>query len=289
MSSVTAGGKGELSAAPEEGVRARSLGMEGIGNARDLGGLHTDGGKTVRRGLLLRSASLDNATEADKLRLRDHFHVTSIVDLRMNFERERFASTELEFGRTCCISVFDEERRMRERGKFGIPLDRKLSTMDMVMMGVDAGVVNGEMYIGFLESPHAKRAWSQVLRCVLEQPADEALLIHCTQGKDRTGVATMLVLAALGVREDDILADYLQTNVYNADLIEREREALRGRGVAEDRMDAYMLGLDQVYPSTLTTALDHLKETYGSVRGYLLGELSLNAADLETLQAKYLA
>ena len=116
---------------------------------------------------------------------------------------------------------------------------------------------------------------------------DGALLYHCTAGKDRVGVGTMLLLTALGVDWPVIVENYLITNermaastdclltaVVDYDLSEAEREVIR----TFDRADA----------AFLTAARDAIAARYGSVDAFLTQALGVGASERETLRARYL-
>ena len=67
---------------------SRMIIFAGIINARDLGGLTTIEGKTIRKGLLLRTANLSQATEADLSKLRQDYRLSAVIDLRTAVERK---------------------------------------------------------------------------------------------------------------------------------------------------------------------------------------------------------
>ncbi len=119
-------------------------------------------------------------------------------------------------------------------------------------------------------------------------PEGRSLLFHCTQGKDRTGCAAMLILSALGVSEDIILEDYMLTNIFNAGLIENDRKMLLSRGIKEDELKKYMFVLNSVNIEMMTNALSWLKENYGSPVGYIIHELGINENEIEKLKSKFL-
>ncbi|MDD5863056.1 MAG: tyrosine-protein phosphatase [Firmicutes bacterium] len=68
-------------------MQDRSIAFEKIANARDMGGLHTVEGRVLSPGLLIRSANLSEATQADRIVLRDKYHLSIIIDLRTETER----------------------------------------------------------------------------------------------------------------------------------------------------------------------------------------------------------
>ena len=279
-----------MNASSRYSAKSQSLGLSGIGNARELGGYEVADGRQVRRGLLLRTAAPEGATEADRVRLERDLKLTCVLDLRMDMERQMLkgSASPLGFAENHVISILDQDyyARLYE----GIDLDKAMATspLERVIMGVDLGVIGETMYIGFLEAESGKCGYREVFERLLAQPADEALLFHCTQGKDRTGLAAMLILSVLGADDDTIVFDYLLTNTFNAALIERERQALLAMGTAERDLDRYLIGFDMVAPATMQRALDHLRATYGSVWGYCRDELGVEEDGAKELRAKYL-
>ena len=123
---------------------------------------------------------------------------------------------------------------------------------------------------------------------LLTLPEGRSLLFHCTQGKDRTGCAAVLILSALGVDENTIMDDFLLTNTFNAELIESERKMLTEQGYAGEELDRLMKAMDEVDPQYMTNALDWMKKNYGSVTGYITQELGITDEQLEELRAKFL-
>lgn len=269
-------------------AESQSIGLEGVGNARELGGYRSADGRAVRRGLLLRSAAPVGATEADRRRLRDVYNLTLVLDLRLGYERATSVPTDLSFATVRPVGILDEERIMRELRGASEQIGADASPATIITMAVDQGIVSDAMYVDFLEGECGKRGYATVLRSLLAQPEGEALLFHCTQGKDRTGLAAMLILSALGVGEETILFDFLLTNTFNAELIARERRMLVDYGIPADQMDRYMHGFDQVFASTMRTALGHLEREYGSVWGYIRGELGVSEAERAELRRRYL-
>ncbi|GLH75128.1 protein-tyrosine-phosphatase [Bradyrhizobium sp. SSBR45G] len=105
------------------------------------------------------------------------------------------------------------------------------------------------------------------------------LVIHCTAGKDRTGVACALVLAALDVPDEIILDDYLLTNQYfrrdTASHAELPHEVLEAIGT--------------VQASFLAAALDTVREAHGGLDAYMRDALGIDDAARAALQQRYLS
>ena len=171
-------------------------------------------------------------------------------------------------------------------------LEKKLSVegdaMERLKFIIDSGLVSYDMYVGFLSEESGKKAYSEFFRELLDLPPERSLLFHCSQGKDRTGCAAMLILSVLGADEDTIMRDYMLTNVFNAKLIDSQRKMLISHGVKESDMEKYMMILDEVNPKTMNTVLEWLKENYGSPVGYIINELGVSPEEIEQLKAKFL-
>ena len=153
---------------------------------------------------------------------------------------------------------------------------------------VDSGFASYDMYINFLADDNGKKAYREFFRELLALPPERSLLFHCSQGKDRTGCAAMLILSALGVSEDTIIDDYMLTNIFNAGLIASQHKMLLSHGINESDMERYMLVLDEVNPKTMNAVLSWLKENYGSPVGYIIKELGISAEEIAELKAKFL-
>ena len=113
-------------------------------------------------------------------------------------------------------------------------------------------------------------------------------MFHCTQGKDRTGCAAMLLLFALGAGEETVMEDFLLTNEFNAALIAEERQYLKENGVSEAELDVFMATMDQVFPAFLENAIAWMTETYGSPLGYITQALGVTEDEITALRDKFL-
>jgi len=96
---------------------------------------------------------------------------------------------------------------------------------------------------------------------VLAQSSNSPAVIHCTAGKDRTGILSAMVLELLGVDGERILEDYYLTN----QIIDKLANRLRSRPGLENR-STESLG---VPPGLLKQVLDGIRDEYSSVVGYV--------------------
>lgn len=180
---------------PRVGPSGRRLAVEGLHNARDLGGLALRGGGSTPGGVLFRSENLDPVTESGWQELRAA-GIRTVVDLRQPAERRRDARALPDWVR-------------RET----VDLDG-LDDAEFWADYLDNGLIGTARY--FL--PHLTRMPERAgaaLRAVVAAIADGGVLFHCMSGRDRTGMISMLLLTAVGVEPEEIVADYL-ASVANA-------------------------------------------------------------------------
>ena len=283
-----------------------SIGLTGIQNARELGGYKTADGRTVKSGVLLRTAKLSAASEDDLRRLTEVYRLAKIFDLRSPEEIEGspdiapFQGTsgpdpdpvpgDAEYFNLPVLNMkkmLEQNYEIIERE--GISLSQKIDPIQMITVSINAGMIGDGLYYGFLDDEPGRQSYSRMFRELLSLEDGRSALFHCTQGKDRTGVAAMLILSALGVPEKTIIEDYLLTNVFNEKRIGQERMMLQRSGkVPPEMIDTYLMAMDRVNGDTMTSVFSHIKEKYGSVTDYLINELGVSEAELGQLKKKFL-
>ena len=261
----------------------QSINLESVGNARELGGYITADGRHVKHGVLLRTAALNTISSADADRLTKDYHLAVVADLRMSFEAAPKPDPAIDGVKYLNLRVINEESNRQQLEN--IPSGDEKARLKFI---VDSGFMSYDLYVMFLSDDWGKNAYREFFRELAALPEGRSLLFHCTQGKDRTGCAAMLILSALGVNEDVILEDYMLTNTFNADLIAQQRKKVQSYGIDEADMEKYMMVLDEVFPKTMETVLSWLKENYGSPAGYITKELGITEAEIESLKAKFL-
>lgn len=263
-----------------------SINLKSVKNARELGGYITRDGRKIRSGLLLRTAKLNGISDADLRTLRAFCNLGHIVDFRMAMELPDAPDPEIEGARYHNFGVIDTEAFFSD----GIP-DIDINSLDpfkVAELTIQSGMQNENMYIGFLSCDSGKKAFSDFFRVLLAAEPDHAVLWHCTSGKDRTGLAAMLLLSALGVDEEVIIYDYLLTNAYNSRSISASRQAMAQKGYGEDFIEQAILIFDAVDERYMRNATGYLKKEYGSVLGYIRDGLNISRDETEFLKEKYL-
>ena len=264
----------------------QAIPLKSISNARELGGYMAADGRTVKRNLLLRTAALHGISDEDIRILTDTCHIQHIVDFRLGMELSGAEDPPINGAEYHHLDVIDMSAIDTENG--AAPDMTKLDVLQIVEFSLQSGMINKNMYIGFLANDMGKKAYSEFFRILLSADPERAVLWHCTGGKDRTGLAAMLLLSALGADEKTIIADYLLTNDYYAPRIAGMKQLLRSKGCDDAYIDRAILVFDAVSERYMRKAIAYLKREYGSVNGYIRDGLNISQNEIEELKEKYL-
>jgi protein-tyrosine phosphatase len=260
-------------------IPARVLSLEGGCNFRDCGGYETTDGARVRWGRLYRSGVMARLSPAAAARVQA-LGVRSVCDLRRTAERALHPNPS--FGAGVRRFEWDSEQESS-------PIrDRAFADSD------DVASVRAAMLRMYERLPFGLQPRLAGVFAALDHAGEGATIVHCTAGKDRTGVAVALVLESLGVRRDAIVDDYTLTNTA-VDL----RAQLLGRGgtgaglaaTAEPILALSSTAQDAMLaarPEYIQASLDAIEASHGSVRRYLLDELAIEPAVLDRLRERLL-
>ena len=165
--------------------------LKGAYNVRDLGGLRTHDGRRTRHGLIYRGDSLDSITPGDAEILFGGLGIGAIVDLRTKAETELsgllFAVPRYRF------SILAEGRL----GMEPFPSDDPAELAKVYLSNIDGGRA-------------AVKGTFEVIARNLQ--AGVATLFHCAAGRDRTGIMAAILLSIVGVTDQQIAVDYVQSN-----------------------------------------------------------------------------
>ena len=263
-----------------------SILLNSIQNARELGGYLTSDGSRIKSGALFRTASLNGISEQDVRLLTEVYHVAHIVDFRMPMEMPGAEDPPIPGAQYHHLNVIDlSSLPVQDMPDIDIS---SIDLVEMVTMSEQMGFLNENMYIGFLSAREGKTAYADFFRILLSSDPDRAVLWHCTSGKDRTGLAAMLVLSALGADEETVVSDYLLTNTYNAQRIAATRHYLKAKGCNDALIEKAVIVFDAVDERFIRNAIVYLKQEYGSVVGYIRDGLGISFKELNSLKEKYL-
>ncbi len=259
------------------------LSLECLPNTRDLGGMKTADGRMIRRGRLLRSGHLFFASRADLQWLKNA--VDTVVDFRTEQERAEKPDPAIDGVTYRHLPAFTSLAA-------GVSRDAASNEAAFAMVSKDPALARRYMirtYVGLVTDPFSLSQYGAFLH-VLLAPHSKAVLWHCTAGKDRAGMASVITEELLGVPRADIMADYLKSNEYlRAEVQELHRIIFGGQEQAMDdatRQAAdYLFGAHEAF---LDAAYRSIDERFGSFERFAAEGLGLGAAQQEQLKALYL-
>lgn len=240
-------------------------------NLRELGGIESADGRYVRYGLLYRGAAL-TGLGPEQRRIVDGFGLRCILDLRAETEtdgREDYVPEGAEYHRIA--GMYDAA---------GNEMDfSPAAVANFLTMNNDPMELMGALYTSMT---HSNPAMHALIDCLIAGKAP--LYLHCSAGKDRTGVAAALVLALLGVSDAAIVREFLLTNEYRAELIENPPAELP-EWVTSSGLWARMNGVDE---RDLLAVFASMDEGHATREEYFAYEFGLDRAALAALRNRYL-
>lgn len=259
-------------------MQDRVKSFENIRNFRDFGGYEGVGGRKVRTGVLFRSAQFGEASPADMTALAD-YNIKVQADLRRPDERERHGHRWPVNG----VRVISSDKGSATQA----PHVRFLSEV-----AVDAPKAHGWMVDYYRAAPFKEQhietfsAWFETIGAL---GREDAAVVNCAAGKDRTGILCALTHHILGVDREAIFADYELTNTA-ANVEERLPEMARlfNEHIGKDFDDAVyhpFVGVDGTF---LEAAIDSVYAQSGSIDTYLRETLGVGEAERDRLRDAYL-
>ena len=267
----------------------RTIAFEGIENARELGGLEMQDGRTIRAGKLVRSAELSKATDADVALLKKRFGLTDIFDFRFEAERSKAMDREIEGVKNTWLSTLPEKFVAAfASGRADTTVVQSQNLMEILSeyaFNPKAQEMAQKLYPAIVMDTTSQKRYGEFLRGVLSSKG--GALWHCSQGKDRCGWGSAFVLAALGASRETIVEDFALSNVSYAPAVEAISAKIveKGGGEAELSFIRAMIG---VSVENFESTLDLIDSRYGSLQTYLEEALGFSAEEQESMKRKYL-
>ena len=250
----------------------RKLPFTGAHNFRDLGGYKTSDGKTVKWGKVYRSDNLHSLTDED-LKYMERLNLKSVVDFRSDEERN------------------DEPDRLTP------DMTPILLPIKFEPEGVTETLVR-DLTFGDLDSSNLLRDFNIILvkefteeyreffRHIVDN-GGEPFVLHCTAGKDRAGFGSAMILTVLGVPREKIIEDYLLTNTYVSDHV--DRKLLETELKTFFRADSDNLRkINLVEERYIQAAFDTIDSHWGGMDQYIAEGLNLTEEDINKIKDYYL-
>ena len=253
------------------------LPFEGGHNFRELGGYEADEGKHIKWGQIYRGIPTWKLTSEADRKLLDSLGLRLILDLRSEAEAAetpdyvpdgarlvRICGLCLENGKEVDFSPEDRENLLK-----GMPDEGRRM----------ADAMYERMLFG-------NKAYKELFRAL--EAGETPVLFHCSAGKDRTGVAAILILLALGASDKTIAEDFEKTNIWRRPELEAVWAEHAEEIAADPARKDFYLGVFGVHPESVPFVLGIIRERYGSADAYLEAEYGLTPARLMRLRRMYL-
>ncbi len=253
--------------------------LSGVRNFRDVGGLPTSDGRRIGTGRLFRSGHLAHATDTDAEFLAS-LGLHTIFDFRNDADHAlEGPDVELPGVRNVNIPLSDPADG---REFWTMVRDGALEELRAILGDGKAAARMAHSYRTIIRRRTAEH--SRVVHALAEDSVPA--LLHCAAGKDRAGLSVAVVLLALGVEREAIVADYLESNAPH-----RRYRVHRSSGSREARSPEVMELLAPLFDARaeyLTAAFDTIDEQWGGREAYLAQGLGLTPETLGRLREQLL-
>lgn len=252
----------------------RILALDGPLNFRDIGGYQNDKGQHVKWNKIYRSDSLSSLSKEDQEKLVER-RITVDVDLRSKYEQNSAPDKLWSNVRFVDAHIYSENRKQNKG-------DNKLYRFVHHIPDMGDNWL-GQIYQQVLLNSHSQHEFAKIFAELIELPEEDALVYHCSAGKDRTGMTSALILTALGVDDDTISRDYLLTNeLYDFALAKQ---------FPDDNEIASLVSKMNITKGegpAIRGITGTIRQGWGSFDGFFKKELGFSQKDLNRFRKMYL-
>ncbi|KFE97078.1 tyrosine-protein phosphatase [Chryseobacterium luteum] len=246
----------------------RVVKMDGAYNFRDTGGYKTTDGKEVVLGKVYRSDAINKLSDRDLVTFKNK-KIKTVVDFRGTEEAKKAMDRLPE----------NTSYLLCPAGSENLP-----NVQDMAKLLKEKNFLTGMYGEGGL--PYFGERYRALFVQLLTLKPDEALLYHCTGGRDRTGMASALFLKILGVPQDVIESDYVASNFYlakNPTMQQMYSGLSKMSGLSESQVKAEM----ELRPELIRTFFAAINKKYGSIENFFQVEMGIGPKEVAVLKQKY--
>lgn len=265
----------------------RTLPVEGMNNFRDMGGYETEDGRHVKWGMLYRSDHLYNATRAG-IEYIKKLDIHTIIDYRSEEEVQKYPNPWINADIVSYVldpaahaaelsAQFTSSRENEDQALINKIIEEKSE---------QKGSTIDEQYVTFVDKKESIEAFAQMIN-IVANPKSPAVIQHCRGGKDRTGFGAMLLLGILGVKEEELVFDYMLTAKNR-----ETRNKIKMEGYKKLTDDpailAYLYSLIDTKPEFITTSIRAIKDQYETIQNYAVNKMEISEKTIVQLKELYL-
>lgn len=263
-------------------------------NFRDVGGLKTTDGRQVKPHFFLRGADLRSVSDEDYETLFQTYHLGWIIDLRTQEEARRAPDRVLAPASYLFLPVREKLDSFinGDIAKLNASYPVKLATaIQQKQVSIDRLLEYS--YAFLIESEFARAQYAKMLDLIYQMARagdQRSFYLHCSAGKDRTGLGMLFILSALGVDQAEIEKDYLSTNEdrFVSAKVAYFQDELRTHGFTDQQVVEEAIRSITVNQHWFQITLDTIKARYGSMDSFLKEGLKLSSEKLKTIRSFYL-
>ena len=243
-------------------------------NFRDLGGLPAADGKKVRNGCFYRSSGLYLLNAQEKQAL-EQMGIKAVLDLRTKEESSRKPDPQLKG-----IRILQHSGVVSKGGE-----DIDFSPRGMTKTGKDAKEQLEKLTAYYEEMPFGNQAFQVMFDEI--RKGNVPLLFHCATGKDRTGVAAMLLMFALGCDDETVYQDYIFSNECRKPFIDASMKGHRERIARNPELKELLQMKDGVSETIGRDVIAGIHSRYPDLNDFFAREYGLSEKDLQQLRDTY--
>lgn len=246
--------------------------MEKILNFRDLGGIVTEDGRKIKKGLFFRCAMLEEASENDIAELKK-LGIKLIFDYRNPEEIPEaggYPYNEIGVKRLSFIMLRGNDKLFKLQNQ---PNYKRIF----------AKVTLEDIKNTYRSLPFGNEGYKRMVQALAD--GEVPFIQHCSAGKDRTGVGSAILLGILGVSFDNIMEDYLKSLKVEKEI--RDKAAERVPRILFRYFQRRFGLLFRVEKELLEAALEEIIGRYGSLENYASAEFDLTREKIKELRNRY--
>ena len=261
-------------------LKNQLVGLTSAHNARQLGGYRIDK-KSVKENLLLRTAKISELSEADSILLCEKYKVQCVYDFRG--KEESLSAPDVVPGKARYLSL--ALSFSGGESQLNVKLESEEQMIGMLLQYAEHPSVQAmctSMYDIIFFEEASQEVYRQFFADLLTvDPEEGAVLWHCTQGKDRAGCASAMLLAALGADRELIMADFILSKDYYDPMVSQIK-------IETEAQKKVINTLISANPEIFGATLDKVDAKYGSLRNYLTECIGVTPEMMEVLRDRYL-
>ena len=247
-------------------------------NIRDLGGLATKDGRHVKRGMLFRSSALAFFDEEELEPVRN-LGIRTILDFRVQKGIQKDPDPQLEgaayYNKCAAVQNFlDDLNSPGELASLIFDKEQSGNAVDVLVSSYTASLA------------FSNESYKFMFDCLLA--GEVPMLFHCSNGKDRTGVAAILILLALGIPEEVVKEDYMQSNICRQSDIDELMERFKMITGRLDNARSFFTMVGGVLPHSADMVISEILERYGTYENYMEQEYGFDKEILKKFRDMYL-